>query len=148
MQRSLDRIYTTHVGSLARPPALLDLMRAGAEGQEVDPGELAQAERRAVADVVTRQRADAVLLPGVISHATNIVEHPGHHCRPHRALRRARGPGERGRQRRLRLLLPGDLYPGDPLADRVGQVRGSGRGSAPGHGPAVVTGGLRDGGRW
>jgi 5-methyltetrahydropteroyltriglutamate--homocysteine methyltransferase len=57
MQRSLDRIYTTHVGSLARPPALLDLMRAGAEGQEVDPGELAQAERRAVADVVTRQRA-------------------------------------------------------------------------------------------
>jgi methionine synthase II (cobalamin-independent) len=28
MQRSLDRMYTTHVGSLARPPALLDLMRA------------------------------------------------------------------------------------------------------------------------
>jgi len=57
MQRSLDRIYTTHVGSLARPPALLDLMRAAAEGQEVDPAELAQAERRAVAEVVARQRA-------------------------------------------------------------------------------------------
>ena len=28
MQRSTDRIYTTHVGSLARPSALLDLMRA------------------------------------------------------------------------------------------------------------------------
>jgi len=25
MQRSTDRIYTTHVGSLARPAALLDL---------------------------------------------------------------------------------------------------------------------------
>jgi hypothetical protein len=30
MQRSLDRIYATHVGSLARPPALLDLMKAAA----------------------------------------------------------------------------------------------------------------------
>ena len=28
MLRSTDRIRTTHVGSLARPPALLDLMRA------------------------------------------------------------------------------------------------------------------------
>jgi hypothetical protein len=27
MQRSTDRIYTMHVGSLARPSALLDLMR-------------------------------------------------------------------------------------------------------------------------
>jgi 5-methyltetrahydropteroyltriglutamate--homocysteine methyltransferase len=57
MQRSLDRIYTTHVGSLARPPALLGLMRAAAAGQEVDPAQLARAERRAVADVVARQRA-------------------------------------------------------------------------------------------
>ena len=39
MLRSTDRIRTTHVGSLARPP-------------------------------------EVVLLPGVISHATNIVEHP------------------------------------------------------------------------
>jgi hypothetical protein len=30
MLRSTDRIRTTHVGSLARPPALLDLMRAAA----------------------------------------------------------------------------------------------------------------------
>jgi 5-methyltetrahydropteroyltriglutamate--homocysteine methyltransferase len=45
MQRSLDRIYTTHVGSLARPAALLDLMRAGAAGQPVDEAERAEAER-------------------------------------------------------------------------------------------------------
>jgi 5-methyltetrahydropteroyltriglutamate--homocysteine methyltransferase len=57
MQRSTDRIYTTHVGSLPRPPALLDLMRAAAQGQEADPGKLGEAERQAVADVVTRQRA-------------------------------------------------------------------------------------------
>jgi 5-methyltetrahydropteroyltriglutamate--homocysteine methyltransferase len=57
MLRSTDRIRTTHVGSLARPPALLDLMQAAAQGRSVDPGELAEAERRAVIDVVARQRA-------------------------------------------------------------------------------------------
>ena len=57
MQRSTDRIYTTHVGSLARPAALLDLMRAAAAGQPVDEAERAEAERLAVADVVARQRS-------------------------------------------------------------------------------------------
>ena len=57
MQRSTDRIYTTHVGSLARPPALLDLMRAAAAGEPVDEAERAEAERQAVADVVARQRS-------------------------------------------------------------------------------------------
>jgi len=57
MQRSVGRIHTTHVGSLARPPALLDLMRAVAAGEPVDPGELDRRQRRAVADVVTAQRA-------------------------------------------------------------------------------------------
>lgn len=57
MQRSTDRIRTTHVGSLARPPALLDLMKAAAGGQPVDPAELAETERLAVADVVARQRS-------------------------------------------------------------------------------------------
>jgi 5-methyltetrahydropteroyltriglutamate--homocysteine methyltransferase len=57
MQRSTERIYTTHVGSLPRPAALLDLMKAGADGQAVDPEELAATEREAVAEVVNRQRA-------------------------------------------------------------------------------------------
>ena len=47
MLRSTDRIRTTHVGSLARPPELLDLMQAAAQGRPVDPAELAEAERRA-----------------------------------------------------------------------------------------------------
>ena len=57
MLRSTDRTRTTHVGSLARPPALLDLMRAAAQGRPVEQAELAEAERRAVTDVVVRQRA-------------------------------------------------------------------------------------------
>ena len=57
MRRSTDRIRTTHVGSLARPPALLDLLKADAAGRLADPAELDAAHRRAVADVVARQRA-------------------------------------------------------------------------------------------
>jgi 5-methyltetrahydropteroyltriglutamate--homocysteine methyltransferase len=57
MQRSTDRIRTTHVGSLARPAALLDLMKAAAAGHPAGPAERAEAERVAVADVVARQRA-------------------------------------------------------------------------------------------
>jgi 5-methyltetrahydropteroyltriglutamate--homocysteine methyltransferase len=57
MQRSTGRINTTHVGSLARPPELLGLMKAAAQGHEVDPAELAAAEGRAVDEVVARQRA-------------------------------------------------------------------------------------------
>jgi 5-methyltetrahydropteroyltriglutamate--homocysteine methyltransferase len=59
MQHSFDRIYTTHVGSLARPAALLDLMRAQAAG-EADPAEFATAHRDAVSDVVARQRAAGI----------------------------------------------------------------------------------------
>jgi 5-methyltetrahydropteroyltriglutamate--homocysteine methyltransferase len=57
MQRSTERIYTTHVGSLPRPAALLDLMKAAADGQAVNSEELAATEREAVAEVVNRQRA-------------------------------------------------------------------------------------------
>ena len=60
MQRSTDRIYTTHVGSLARPRELLDLMKAAAQGHAVDPAELAAAESRAVDQVVARQRAAGI----------------------------------------------------------------------------------------
>jgi 5-methyltetrahydropteroyltriglutamate--homocysteine methyltransferase len=58
VKRSDDRILTTHVGSLARPHALLDVMRAREHGEPYDPVALAVLEREAVADVVRRQ-ADA-----------------------------------------------------------------------------------------
>ena len=34
-----DRIETTHIGSLPRPPELLDLLRTREAGGEVDPEE-------------------------------------------------------------------------------------------------------------
>jgi hypothetical protein len=53
---------------------------------------------------------------------------------------RAGRPGERRGQRRLRVLLAGHVHPGDPPADRMGQVRGAGRGRPPGHRAAVALG--------
>lgn len=38
MRRSTDRIYTTHVGSLARPAPLLDLMKGSAAGGGLEEG--------------------------------------------------------------------------------------------------------------
>ena len=57
MRHSAERIYTTHVGSLPRPAALLDLMKAAAEGRPVELALRAEAERLAVADAVARQHA-------------------------------------------------------------------------------------------
>ncbi len=57
-----------------------------------------------------------VLVPGIVSHATNVVEHPRAGGRPHRALRRRRGARERHRRHRLRAGRA------RPSADRVGQA--------------------------
>ena len=55
MKRSTDRILTTHVGSLARPHPLLELMRARVAGQPFDLDEFDRQARAAVADVVHKQ---------------------------------------------------------------------------------------------
>lgn len=52
---SAGRIRTTHVGSLPRPPELLSLLRARADGDTHDPARLAQATQAAVAAAVARQ---------------------------------------------------------------------------------------------
>jgi 5-methyltetrahydropteroyltriglutamate--homocysteine methyltransferase len=54
------RILTTHVGSLPRPPALLEMMQKKAAGEAVDTGGLAAAIREAVAEVVARQVAAGI----------------------------------------------------------------------------------------
>ena len=36
MKRSINRILTTHVGSLPRPPELMDIMRAVGRGESYD----------------------------------------------------------------------------------------------------------------
>jgi 5-methyltetrahydropteroyltriglutamate--homocysteine methyltransferase len=55
MQRSRDRILTTHTGSLPRPPALVDLYVRKGRGEAVDEA-LAAAGHVAMEDVVRRQR--------------------------------------------------------------------------------------------
>jgi 5-methyltetrahydropteroyltriglutamate--homocysteine methyltransferase len=55
MQRSADRILTTHAGSLPRPGDLLQMMRAKSRGEPVDEGVLAARVRSAVAEIVRKQ---------------------------------------------------------------------------------------------
>jgi 5-methyltetrahydropteroyltriglutamate--homocysteine methyltransferase len=60
MLRSTDRILTTHVGSLARPDGLLELMRARANGEPIDQDAYGAWVRTAVADVVRKQAESGV----------------------------------------------------------------------------------------
>ena len=55
MKRSTDRILTTHAGSLIRPPALVEFVRARQGSQAVDDKAYAQCLKDSVADVVKRQ---------------------------------------------------------------------------------------------
>src|SRR5438876_9556288 len=55
MKRSTERILTTHVGSLARPEALISLLRSKDRGQPYDAETFAKLVRDAVADVVRKQ---------------------------------------------------------------------------------------------
>ncbi len=55
MKTSTDRILTTHVGSLIRPSALQDFMRAKQGGQAYDQAAYEACLRQSVADAVGRQ---------------------------------------------------------------------------------------------
>ena len=55
MKRSTERILTTHTGSLARPPELLQMLLAREEGKPVDPEVLHATVRGAVIEKVQRQ---------------------------------------------------------------------------------------------
>jgi 5-methyltetrahydropteroyltriglutamate--homocysteine methyltransferase len=55
MKHSTERILTTHVGSLARPTALLDTMKEKENGRPYDADLFAAQVREAVADRVQRQ---------------------------------------------------------------------------------------------
>jgi 5-methyltetrahydropteroyltriglutamate--homocysteine methyltransferase len=58
MKQSTDRILTTHVGSLARPQDLLEMLRTQATGGSVDEAAFSARVKTAVTDLVKRQ-ADA-----------------------------------------------------------------------------------------
>src|SRR2546425_3911092 len=55
LKRSEDRILTTHVGSLPRPPALRDLLVRQDRGEAVDGGVLIREAEAAVRHVISRQ---------------------------------------------------------------------------------------------
>src|SRR5688572_1538403 len=55
MKRSTDRILVTHVGSLARPKDLMEMLVARNEGKVFDADVLAKRAREAVAAVVQKQ---------------------------------------------------------------------------------------------
>jgi len=56
----MDRILTTHVGSLPRPAGVSDLLIREEAGEAIDQAALAAAEARAVEDVVARQIAAGI----------------------------------------------------------------------------------------
>lgn len=55
MQRSTDRILTTHVGSLVRPPEIMALMQAKTKGTPAPQAEFDATVTKAVAEVVRKQ---------------------------------------------------------------------------------------------
>ena len=55
MKRSTDRILTTHVGSLIRPPALREFLAAKEAGQPFDKAAYAKCLKESVAQVVRKQ---------------------------------------------------------------------------------------------
>jgi len=55
MNRSIERILTTHVGSLPRGPAMLDLLYKKENGEPYDPAAFDTAVASAVDDVVAKQ---------------------------------------------------------------------------------------------
>ena len=79
MKRSINRILTTHVGSLPRPPELMDIMRAVGRGESYDARRRAELVKAAVNDVVARQVAAGVDVvndgemgkPGFINYAND-----------------------------------------------------------------------------
>jgi 5-methyltetrahydropteroyltriglutamate--homocysteine methyltransferase len=60
MKRSSERILTTHVGSLPRPPDLLDMITAKERGESVDAARFAARVTIAVAEAVERQAAAGI----------------------------------------------------------------------------------------
>src|SRR5262249_34056113 len=64
MQRSVDRILTTHTGSLPRPPDLRGLLKARETGEPFDENAFGTRVRSAVAECVAQQVACGIDVVG------------------------------------------------------------------------------------
>ena len=60
MKRSTERMLTTHVGSLPRPPVVVDFLMKKEKGDTYDTEKFAAAVKQAVAEVVDRQAATGI----------------------------------------------------------------------------------------
>jgi 5-methyltetrahydropteroyltriglutamate--homocysteine methyltransferase len=60
MERSIDRVLTTHVGSLIRPPELREILRAKAHGETIDEAKHTQVLTDSVSAVVRQQAATGI----------------------------------------------------------------------------------------
>ncbi len=63
MKRSTDRILTSHVGSLIRPPELLELIRLRQRGESYDKAKFAQILKDGVAEIVREQKEIGIDIP-------------------------------------------------------------------------------------
>src|ERR1700728_1680700 len=77
MKLSIDRILTTHVGSLPRPQTVVDVLFAQARGEKYDPAKFDQAIRAGVLEALRKQVESGVDIVsdgemGKISYATYI----------------------------------------------------------------------------
>ena len=63
MRRSTERILTTHVGSLIRPPDLQPFIRARQSGQPYDTAAHAKCLSQSVLAIVERQKAAGIDVP-------------------------------------------------------------------------------------
>jgi 5-methyltetrahydropteroyltriglutamate--homocysteine methyltransferase len=63
MKRSVDRILTTHVGSLIRPPELLEFLKAKRSSQAFDEAGYARTLAGSVAAIVGRQKQAGIDIP-------------------------------------------------------------------------------------
>lgn len=70
IQQNTDRIQTTHIGSLPRPHALLDLLKAKYAGQAYEESEPDAVLKRSVADCVSKQVASGIEIskPGFFTY--------------------------------------------------------------------------------
>jgi methionine synthase II (cobalamin-independent) len=66
MKRSTDRILTTHVGSLVRPPDLLDLSAQAKHGGDQRPYE--DGLRRSVAEIVLKDAFFTAVAPASVGY--------------------------------------------------------------------------------
>lgn len=91
MKQSTDRILTTHVGSLPRGPAVVELLYTKENGEAYDAAALAAAVTAGVADAVAKQVAAGIDIvsdgeTSKVGYATYIKDRlsgfAGHHPRP------------------------------------------------------------------